>query len=101
MAGGCWVCNPFCGKCQPAPKKSAQCPECGTCTIFDRRDIIAGADLQCKKCGADLSEIARPKPVLCSYSGLTCAYPCGKSTSSHDDDSFRLCKRNTPPASLT
>lgn len=97
MPGGCWVCNPFCGKCQPAPKKSARCPACGACTIFDRRDIVAGADLLCKACGADMASLVRPEPVRCAYSGLSCAYPCGKSTAHPEDGSYRVCERNTPP----
>ena len=97
MPGGCWVCNPFCGKCQPAPKKSGTCPVCTTVTIFDRRDIIDGAELRCKKCGADLSSGVRPKPVHCTYSGLMCAYPCGKSTAHPEEGGVRICERNTPP----
>ncbi|MEG0477746.1 MAG: hypothetical protein RR572_08805, partial [Raoultibacter sp.] len=97
--GGCWVCNPFCGKCQPAPKKSATCPACGTCTIFDRLDIIAGKDLRCKKCGGNLAAEVRPTPITCHYSGLRCAYPCGKGLGSVPAKGFQVCKRNTPPAS--
>lgn len=97
MAGRCWVCNPFCGQCQPAPKRSATCSECGTCTIFDRRDIIAGADLRCKKCGADLNAEVRPKPVRCNFSGLVCTYPCGKSKKPTPDIGYQVCKKNTPP----
>lgn len=96
MPGGCWICNPFCGKCQPAPKKSGTCPSCGTATIFDRHDIIDGMDLRCKKCGADMNELVRPKPVKCNFSGLVCAYPCGKSASVTSELGYQLCKRNTP-----
>lgn len=98
MPGGCWVCNPFCGKCQPAPKKSYTCPTCGICTIFDRRDIIAGKDLLCKKCGRDLSTEVRPQPIKCHYSGLWCAYPCGKSKGEISHLGYQVCKRNTPPS---
>lgn len=98
MPGGCWVCNPFCGKCQPAPKKSATCPSCGMVTIFDRMDIIAGEELVCKKCGSDQSAFVRPETITCSYSGLRCAYPCGKGTTARPEHGFQVCKRNTPPA---
>lgn len=98
MPGGCWVCNPLCGKCQPAPKKSGRCPVCGVCTIFDRKDIAAGKELHCKKCGEDLTELVRPVPIRCNFSGLICAYPCGKSTSPRHDLGYQVCKRNTPPS---
>ena len=97
MPGGCWVCNPLCGKCQPAPKKSGRCPECGMCTIFDCEVIKSGAELHCKKCGADLTELVRPETVKCNFSGLWCAYPCGKGTSSHPENGYQICRRNTPP----
>lgn len=98
MPGGCWVCNPLCGKCQPAPKKSGNCPTCGTCTIFDRVEISAGETLLCKKCGEDLTPLVRPKTIRCQYSGLVCIYPCGKGTNSRSDHGFQVCKRNTPPS---
>lgn len=98
MPGGCWICNPMCGKCQPAPKKSGTCPDCGTCTIFDRVDIVNGVDLHCKKCGKDMNDLVRPQPVRCNYSGLICAYPCGKSSSPRHDHGNQPCKRNTPPS---
>lgn len=97
MAGGCWICNPLCGRCQPAPKKSGGCPSCGTVTIFDKTDIIAGAPLLCKKCGKDLGEMVRPKTVRCASSGLLCAYPCGKSRTAHSQFGHQVCERNTPP----
>lgn len=100
MAGGCWVCNPMCGKCQPAPKKSRVCSECGTCTIFDRRDILSGARLTCKGCGKDLTDEVRPAPLRCNFSGLVCAYPCGKATSADPLKPNQLCLKNTPPDSL-
>ncbi len=97
MPGGCWVCNPFCGKCQPAPKKSGRCPVCGTCTIFDRQEVIDEGGLVCKACGEDLSGQVRPQPIRCNYSGKVCIYPCGKSTSALSDLGYQICKRNTPP----
>ena len=96
MPGGCWVCNPFCGKCQPAPKKSVTCPDCGTCNIFDRVDIIEDLALVCKKCEVDLSDLGRPEPITCQFSGLVCAYPCGKGTASKPSHGYQVCKRNTP-----
>lgn len=98
MPGGCWVCNPLCGKCQPAPKKACTCPSCGTCTVFDRHDIMEGKPLLCKKCGEDLAPLVKPKVVRCNHSGLLCAYPCGKSTAPRHDLGFQICKRNTPPS---
>lgn len=97
MPGGCWICNPLCGKCQPAPKKSGKCPSCGTCTIFDRTEVTAGAPLLCKKCGEDLTSLVRPAPLRCNYSGLVCAYPCGKGASAHPEHGYQVCRRNTPP----
>ena len=67
MPGGCWICNPLCGKCQPAPKKS------------------------------DLTALVRPEPLRCNYSGLVCAYPCGKGASAHPEHGYQVCRRNTPP----
>lgn len=98
MAGGCWICNPLCGRCQPAPKKSGKCPACNTVTIFDKLDIIAGKKLACKKCGHDMSELVRPEVVRCQYSGLLCAYPCGKAVKSHSQFGYQACERNTPPS---
>jgi len=95
--GGCWVCNPFCGKCQPTPKKAGTCSQCGMCTIFDRADIIAGKPLLCKSCKADLSVLVRPATIACNYSGLRCAYPCGKGTSEKPLLGYQVCKRNTKP----
>lgn len=102
MAGGCWVCNPMCGKCQPAPKKSFVCPACGTCTIFDRfTQIQAGARLVCRKCGLDVTESVRPKPVTCNFSGLMCAYPCGKATSADAGKPKQKCLKNTPASAVS
>ena len=97
MPGGCWICNPMCGKCQPAPLKSATCPECGTLNVFEREPIIAGADLLCKKCGFDLAPEVRPKVVKCNYSGYVCAYPCGNSRVPKHEHGDMPCERNTPP----
>lgn len=93
----CWVCNPMCGRCQPTPKKPGLCPDCNTINLYDRAEVIAGGPLVCEKCGKDLSDIARPKPIRCNYSGLVCIYPCGKSTSPSPSTGFQPCKRNTPP----
>lgn len=96
MPGGCWICNPMCGKCQPAPIKSTTCKECGTLNLFERPEILAGGKLVCKKCGTDLTDEIRPKPVICNYSGLVCAYPCGNSTVPKHDNI--KCERNTAPS---
>lgn len=95
MPGGCWICNPMCGKCQPAPIKSTTCKDCGTLNLFERPVILAGEALLCKKCGRDLSDEIRPKPVLCNYSGYVCAYPCGNSKVPEHGNI--PCERNTPP----
>lgn len=95
--GGCWICNPWCGKCQPTPFKRAVCQECGTMSIFDKKTVLSGQPLLCKKCGHDLTEEIVPTPVRCNYSGLVCAYPCGKSTLPNHDLEYQPCKRNTPP----
>lgn len=66
-------------------------------TLFDRKLVLSGQKLLCKKCGKDLSEEVVPKPVRCNYSGLICRYPCGKSTLPKHDLEYQPCKRNTPP----
>ena len=98
MPGGCWICNPMCGKCQPAPMKSGNCPDCGMVTIFQRAEIMEGGALLCKKCGRDLTKEVRPKVTLCNYSGLLCAYPCGKSSTPRHDYGDQRCERNTAPS---
>ena len=98
MPGGCWICNPMCGKCQPAPMKAGKCPDCGETTVFQRADILAGETLRCKRCGKDLTDMVRPEVVRCNYSGKLCAYPCGKSTSPRHDRGDQPCERNTPPS---
>ena len=42
-------------------------------------------------------DAVRPKPILCNYSGLECAYPCGKGTSSTHPFGYQVCLKNTPP----
>lgn len=98
MAGGCWICNPMCGKCQPAPMKAGKCSDCGTTTVFERLVIMSGAKLLCKKCGKDLTAQVVPEVVRCNYSGKLCAYPCGKSKSPKHDHGDLPCERNTPPS---
>ncbi|HBT96035.1 MAG TPA: hypothetical protein DEB24_08210 [Coriobacteriia bacterium] len=98
MPGSCWVCNPFCGKCQPAPVKSGRCPDCGGCTVFKREDILADGALLCKTCGADLSELVRPQAIRCNYSGNVCVYPCGKGRGEVPKLGHQICRRNTAPA---
>lgn len=98
MPGGCWICNPMCGKCQPAPMKSETCPDCGALNIFERATVLGEDDLLCSRCGRDLSDSVRPKPVKCNYSGLICAYPCGNSTVPRHDHGDMVCLRNTPPS---
>lgn len=98
MAGGCWICNPMCGKCQPAPLKAGTCPQCAETTVFERDKVQSSEALLCKKCGFDLSDAVRPEVTRCNYSGLLCAYPCGKSTTPRHDYKELPCKRNTPPS---
>lgn len=95
----CWICNPMCGKCQPAPMKSATCEECGTVTVYERAKVQSGERLLCKKCGHDQTEAVVPKVTRCNHSGLLCAYPCGRSTSSiKHEHGYQRCERNTPPS---
>ena len=98
MPGGCWICNPMCGKCQPAPLKSGRCPDCGTANVFERPKILSGSTLLCKKCGKDMTDLIKPDVVRCNYSGKFCAYPCGKSTSPKHERGDQPCERNTPPS---
>ena len=78
--------------------KSAKCPDCGTTTIFERETVMQGGALLCKRCGRDLSKDVRPKVVRCNYSGLLCAYSCGKAFSPRHDYGDQPCLRNTPPS---
>ena len=98
MPAGCCVCNPLCGKCQPAPFKSATCPQCNTINIFKQAQIVAGDKLLCKKCTTDLSEIVRPKVLRCAYSGKLCAYPCSRSVMAHPSAGYLPCERTTKPS---
>ncbi len=94
--GGCWICNPFCGKCQPAPFKSYTCQDCNSVNIVEKKKILEPGSIYCKGCGNDITAHVRPKPVLCNYSGLICAYPCGRSTVPNKDSQH--CERNTRPS---
>jgi hypothetical protein len=98
MPGGCWVCNPLCGKCQPPALKDGFCPECNKHTVFKRGDILGDDPLLCKTCGNDLSGIVRPETLLCAYSGLRCTYPCGKAKGKTPTNGYQICLRNTKPA---
>ena len=93
--GGCWICNPFCGKCQPSPYKSYTCEDCGSLNVVDKAKIISGDPIVCKGCGKDIADKVRPKPAVCNYSGLICFYPCGKSQVPDKDN--QRCERNTRP----
>jgi hypothetical protein len=101
MPGGCWVCNPICGKCKPPAKKAGSCNVCGFVTVFDKTDIVLKQSLCCKMCGADLSLLVVPAPVCCSYCGQWCAYPCGKGTGPEPKIGLQKCahiSRVAPPA---
>jgi hypothetical protein len=92
----CWSCNPICGGCRPPRKRPAKCPDCNTYNIFD----IAGnrmAKPQCKKCAADLTQIALPPAMLCAYSNLMCYNPCKKAKSKPDGESHECVLRVTEP----
>lgn len=97
MPGGCWICNPMCGRCRPPAYRSCTCAICGMLNIFPRQDVVRKEGLFCKRCGADLASEVVPKVVRCKYSGLVCAYPCGNSTSSHREFGNAVCEMNTPP----
>ncbi|MDO4289900.1 MAG: hypothetical protein Q4C41_01555 [Eggerthellaceae bacterium] len=98
MPGGCWICNPLCGRCRPTPYKSATCPDCGTVNLFEKARIVAGGPLLCKKCKRDLTADVTPKVVKCNYSGKLCAYPCGTSKSPKHEHGDQHCELNTPPS---
>lgn len=99
MPSGCCVCNPFCGKCQPAPFKSTHCPECNTVNLFTRHQLLQDDVLACKKCGYDLEAEIRPKVTYCRHSGLLCAYPCSRCSVVPPEEFETLsCERNTPPS---
>lgn len=97
MPGGCWICNPMCGRCKPPAYKSVKCPECGALNIIQKADVIERTGLACKRCAHDLTEEVVPKPIRCKFSGLVCAYPCGKSVSGKEEYGNNKCEFNTPP----
>ena len=94
----CMVCNPFCDNCRPALKKSVFCPECGKVMVFTKQALLSDNRLVCKRCGENLSDIARPAIIHCEYSGLDCAYPCHKGLVYEGGQGE--CEHNTPPHTL-
>ncbi|RDB63359.1 hypothetical protein C1878_05750 [Gordonibacter sp. 28C] len=96
----CMHCSQMCDKCKPAERKAFVCGACGKATILSRGDCLyalgywkapkpkaghapddgAASRFSCRHCGADLAdavrEVVRPQP--CRYSGIVCAYPCGR-----------------------
>ena len=91
----CMICNPICGKCKPPERRMVVCPECEKLSLFEKHDIFDGEKKLCPRCGTEVTELLRIEPITCKYSGLICAYPCGRST----DDSrgvFLPCMSNTP-----
>ena len=92
--GGCWVCNPFCGKCKP-PIKKLQCPVCGKLNFPELMK-----ENTCSKCGAVLPEIKEER-VWCTFIQQICINPCGKKNAVPADDEPRICEHHTPLQSTT
>lgn len=74
--------------------KPVRCTQCG-------KHNIPKADNKCTKCGAVLPQQPKVTIVNCSYSGLKCANPCGRSQTKAADGNFKTCLRNTPPPDMT
>ena len=51
----------------------------------------------CKKCAADLSELAKPPALLCGYSGLVCYNPCKKAKNAPDGNQHECILRVSEP----
>jgi hypothetical protein len=93
--GGCWVCNPFCGKCKP-PVIRLQCPECSKYYFPE-----LSKEKQCKKCGTVLPEWIPPQAIWCAYIEQMCAKPCGRYSVTPEDDVFRPCAFYTLPKKVS
>lgn len=78
MPGTCFVCNPTCGKCRPPLKKAGFCPSCAGITLFDQAEVLSKKRLLCGTCKLDITDYVRPEPLICTFCGLPCAYPCGR-----------------------
>ena len=96
----CWGCKATCNNCKPAEQLYVSCPVCGLPNGFTRdyylmffnfphrkskqelklRQDWDGSAPNCKKCGADLTEVLRDsvKPQPCIQSHIICGYPCGQ-----------------------
>ena len=114
----CQSCSPFCGKCITPLLKSVKCSQCGfssaltrdECIVYlgyrrlkDVKDEMKHGDESphCEKCGADIYNdlVDAVVPQICSYSGITCGYPCGRfSRKRLVGDS--LCMKQTPLRNL-
>jgi len=92
-----WVCDPLCGRCKPPRQKALHCPGCGAYNVFDIRIQVAPPARHCTGCGLDVTGLATPQTVECTYSGLLCANPCGRHARETEGERHRTCERNTPP----
>ena len=97
---GCQHCNPYCDNCKPAMVKYLACPECGKTNAFLKKDILADKELCCSKCGLVMTELVRPKSVLCTYVNAECAYPCRRSTETAPDGLKGFCAVITSPEAV-
>ena len=94
----CMFCYAMCDKCKPAEQKVFTCKSCGKARILTRdeclcalgypeavreeaREKLPTGTILCANCGADLTALVTSaiRPRACSYSGITCAYPCKRS----------------------
>ena len=54
------------------------CPACNQIYYVDTNSILEGTPAICERCGLDLTELAKPVPKHCDYTGRTCGNPCGR-----------------------
>lgn len=60
------------------------CPECNQPYYIETKVLMEGTHVYCESCGTDLTEIAKPVPEYCKFTGETCAVPCGKAKRASD-----------------
>lgn len=72
----CVVCNPFCGKCRPAIKARALCPECGKSLILKRSECDDAGFGVCPECGSKVMSGFCVGSVFCMRVLKRCGNPC-------------------------
>lgn len=85
----CWSCNPICGGCRPPRKRPVKCPDCGAFNAVNLEHVAEANP--CTKCGKDLTELAMPKPVVCSICREICYNPCRKGSNDEPAETVQPC----------